>query len=103
MTSPVRVRTRKRTAGSLVFRSEHRSQPRTGQEIKGECESRVEGACRRLGADSGRTVDLGDVAHVAKTFFSGRLRLEVVLNAVREVFRLGLKVRWIAGRIWLVQ
>lgn len=32
--------------------------------------------------DSGGAVDLGDAAHVAEAFFTGGLRLEVVLDAI---------------------
>src|SRR4029078_5404598 len=52
--------------------------------------------------DAGSLVDLGDVTHVAKAFFTGGLRLEIVLDAMREMLGFHLEVRWIARRVGLV-
>src|ERR1700677_3529154 len=45
-----------------------------------------------LDRDTRRAVNLRDVLHVAQAFFARRLRLEIVLDAVRKVFRFGLKL-----------
>ena len=49
--------------------------------------------------DAGGFVDLGYVLHVFEAFFAGGLGLEVVLDAVGEVFRLRDKVRGVAGGV----
>src|SRR5208283_5754302 len=55
-----------------------------------------------LDRDTGGSVDICDVAHVAEPFLSGRLRLEIVLHTVREVAGLGDKVRGVAGGVEFV-
>src|SRR5579864_7549437 len=56
-----------------------------------------------LNRNSRRAVNLRNETHVAQTFFTRRLRLQPILDAVGEVFGFGLEVRRVARRVEFVK
>src|SRR6202035_4933261 len=56
-----------------------------------------------LNCNSRRAVNLRDEAQVAQTFFTRRLRLQPILDAVGEVVGFGLEVRGVARWVEFVK